>query len=308
MGKINKIYRVFKEALLNMLFLRKIVKEETFKQFQINNIRINLQNSVEIGITDSLYDGKELIVSLTSYNRRIFQVSLVLESLLEQTLKPNRIILWLDRDEFSEESDLPLTLLSLKKRGVQIEYCDNLKSYKKLIPTLERYPDSLIITADDDIIYPNDFVERLYKSYKHHPDEVNYYRGHRMKFANGELLPYNKWDIETEKATSSIYNFPTGCGGVIYTRELLDNEICKPDIFLNIASTADDVWFKAMSLKKGVKCRQVELECPFRDKFIFLDAMDDMGLANINLIGNKNDEQIQAVFSRYNLYDILKSE
>ena len=47
--------------------------------------------------------------------------------------------------------------LRQKKFGLQIEYYEeNIKSYTKLLPSLQKYPDDIIITVDDDAYYlPN---------------------------------------------------------------------------------------------------------------------------------------------------------
>ena len=80
-------------------------------------------------------DFPEIIISLTTYSLRIHNVYIALESLLNQTIKPNRIILWLAEEEFNE-ANLPISVLRLKERGVEIRFCEDYKSYKKLIPTL----------------------------------------------------------------------------------------------------------------------------------------------------------------------------
>ena len=49
-----------------------------------------------------------LIVSLTSFPARIHLVHYAIYSLLRQSLKPNRIVLWLGEDKFPDkENDLP---------------------------------------------------------------------------------------------------------------------------------------------------------------------------------------------------------
>lgn len=295
-------------AIANMIDLgihvRTEIKKEITKQLRIQEIKINARQLKEKGVIQELYNGREIIISLTTYSRRIYQVYMVVESLLEQTLKPNRIILWLDENEFTHDS-LPLNLLMLEKRGVQIEFCENVRSYKKLIPTLRKYPEAIVITADDDILYAEDFVERLYNAYKRNPQKIYFYRGHRMKVKEGKLQAYNTWDLEVKLKETSVRNFPTSGGGILFSTNLLDPEVMNVEAFTQLAPTADDVWFKAMSMKKGTQCEQIQLECPYGDKYIFLDAMDDMGLAKINQLQNQNDVQISAVFTKYDLYKKL---
>ena len=35
--------------------------------------------------------------------------------------------------------------------------------FKKLIPTINRFKEDLIITVDDDVFYPNDMIENIIK-------------------------------------------------------------------------------------------------------------------------------------------------
>lgn len=297
--------KAIKEAILNALNIRKIIDYHVSKQIKIQRIAENARTRISSGIHERHDRPKEIIVSLTTYSKRIYQVHLVIESLLEQNLQADKIILWLDKDEFKSVDELPINLRRLMQYGLEIGFCDNLRSYKKLVPTLKKYPEAIIITTDDDIIYPEDFVERLYRAYLIDSSKIYFYRGHRMKVSDDNVEAYKNWDLEVEMKQSSLFNFPTGCGGVLYTCELIDKEVLNEEVFMKIAPTADDVWFKAMTLKKGILCEQIRLESPFRDKFIFLDAMDDMGLAKYNLVQNKNDEQICAVFKKYNLIQKL---
>ena len=89
---------------------------------------------------------KEIIISLTSYPLRIHYVNDVLKSLLEQeTTLPFKIVLVLSLVEFPQQlNNLPQDLLdTLSKNSNKIEiiwYEKNIRSHKKLIPTLKKYP------------------------------------------------------------------------------------------------------------------------------------------------------------------------
>ena len=91
--------------------------------------------------------------------------------------------MWLAQSEFpGKEADLPSELLALKRDGLEIDWCENLGSYKKLIPALKKYSDVLICTADDDIAYPTDWLRQLLSSYVQHPNELNALRCHKITF------------------------------------------------------------------------------------------------------------------------------
>ena len=64
------------------------------------------------------------------------------------------------------KDDLPNSLLALEDDKFEIRWVnEDIRSYKKLIPALKNFPTDVIITADDDVIYPEDWAERLLKSY-----------------------------------------------------------------------------------------------------------------------------------------------
>ena len=121
--------------------------------------------TIPYGINQEKVRKEKVIVSLTSYGRRVGEIlPFTVISLLRQTYKPDLVLLWLD-DEHWNDGNLPFILKRLKKKGLTIRYCKDIKSYKKLIPTLEVYPDDLIITCDDDFFYRRNMVERLVAEY-----------------------------------------------------------------------------------------------------------------------------------------------
>ena len=117
-----------------------------------------------------------LIISLTSYPPRFAVLAPALKTLLSQSVKPDMVILWIADDD---EALLPNDVLRLQKKGLTIKICADLKSYKKIIPTLELCPDSFIVTADDDILYERHWLEILTSSYSN-PNEVLFRRGHTV--------------------------------------------------------------------------------------------------------------------------------
>ncbi len=89
-----------------------------------------------------------LIISLTSYPARFGKLHLTLKCLLSQSMAADKVVLWIAHQD---KAALTPAILNLQKVGLQIGYCDDLRSYKKIIPTRQNYPDSFIVTADDDL-------------------------------------------------------------------------------------------------------------------------------------------------------------
>lgn len=241
---------------------------------------------------------KKIVVSLTTYSYRIKDVYLTIESLLNQSVKPDRIILWLADDEYDMDI-IPGTLKRQISRGLEVKFCKDLKSYKKLIPTLDECPDDIIITIDDDIMYPIDFVEGLYYEYLKNPEYIYCYRA-RLIPNEKKLYDYAYW-LNTDFSEPSEKILPIGMGGVLYTADKFDKDILDENKFMTLAPKADDIWFKAMSLLKDKKCKLVQNHKPFDKRFVEIPFTQDIALCNTNLKENGNNLQIKNVFQKYNI-------
>lgn len=298
------------KKILNLLKKIKILKSNSKQDCQLEQIKINYENSI-LGLKDNEDDNLNkntgIIISLTTYNKRIYDVHLVIESLFRQTMQPKKIILWLAEDEFNE-NNIPIILKKLKQKGLEIKFCQDLKSYKKLIPTLQLYWNEPIITVDDDIIYPFDFIENLYKKYKKDAHKIYFYIGHKIKIKDKRVLSYKKWEFNYQGLEERIDTLPTGVGGILYPPNSLNKEVLNINKFMKLAPTADDIWFKAMSLLNGTYCQKIYIPEEFLNKFIRINRSQDIGLFKINVGNNKNDIQFKNVFEEYDLTEKLNHE
>jgi hypothetical protein len=249
--------------------------------------------------------GTPLIVSLTTHSSRIHDVYLTIESLFSQSRKADRIVLWLSREEFSE-ADIPATLLMQMDRGLEVQFCDkDLGPYTKFYYSLQANPDALLLTVDDDIMYPVDMIDQLYRAYVKQPDRVHCHRAHLMKTSDNTLLPYKQWDFDTKVDEASVRVFPTGVGGVLYFPGCFDPEVFNQQAFLSLAPGADDVWLKAMTLKKGVLCQKVNDKRNWIDRFVQIYGSQVVKLKTQNKKRGGNDTKLKAVFEAYDLLSKL---
>ncbi len=212
------------------------------------------------GITDKKRAVK-VIVSLTSFPARIDTVDITVRSLLLQSLKPDKIILWLAWEQFPDkENGLPDKLLELRKYGLTIRWCRDIKSYKKLLPALRRYPEDIIVTADDDVYYERHWLKRLYSGYEEAPNYVHCHRITKVYIRNNE---YKMKEGEFE-----VYPFPsylhklTGVGGVLYPPHILNQEVLDEEKCRELAPTNDDIWFWLMAVLNGAKINVVRRNLP----------------------------------------------
>lgn len=273
-------------------------------QSRIDLLNYSVLNNKEMGITEEKFVEENIIVSLTTYGKRLKQVYLTIESIMLQSVKPNKIVLWLDHSFNGKR--LPGFLYKQMDRGLEIKFCDDLRSYKKLIPALSEYPNDIIITIDDDLLYNPNLLENLIYEYINNKKTILFSRGHKIKLLkNNEIAPYNKWEKCINYLNLSTLNFPTTGGGTLFSKRFFNEEVFNETIFMDICPTADDIWFKAMSLQNGVMCKKVETISPKGEEYIENTEMQDIGLHRTNITKGANDIQIKAVFDKYNLYDRL---
>ena len=109
----------------------------------------------------------KIIISLTSWPKRIKNVATVVNSLLNQNIEPDLIELNLCIIEFPNKTkDLPKELNTLlsKNKNIEINWVEkNTGVFKKIIPTIKKYYglNYYLISVDDDIIYRKDYIELL---------------------------------------------------------------------------------------------------------------------------------------------------
>ena len=201
---------------------------------------------------------EKIIASLTSFPARIDCVEYAVKSLMLQDYKPDRIILWLSNLQFKSEKELPDTLLALKDKGLEIKFCeDDLRGHKKYFELVKNQKENeLIVTFDDDIIYPHNSISRLVKLHKKYPNAIVVNRGYEITFEkNGKLKPHKKWKLMSRygvKKPVSLILTSTG-SGILYPYDSFHNDILNVDLIKKLALSIDDLWITIMALIKGTK-------------------------------------------------------
>jgi len=168
---------------------------------------------------------KRLVVSLTSIPSRINNIAPTINSILLQDLPADRIYLNLPKVSLREKRPyvIPPFIESHPRITIVRTETDS-GPLMKILPTLEleRDPETLIVTVDDDTIYPTDMLNTLM-------------RYHRL--LPGAALGFRGWDIpKTGRYLDSrtIYgsrirtprrvDILTGVSGVLYQRRFFDDD------------------------------------------------------------------------------------
>ncbi len=235
----------------------------------------------------------QLVVSLTSYPPRFNTLDLTLHCLLRQTVKADHTILWLAHSDFSS---LPKNILDLQSVGLEIRTTDDLKSYKKILPALDAFPDAFICTADDDIYYCASWLEELLGGVSIKDGVATCHRAHEIVFdEQGKFRPYNNWLYDTHFRGKSQNLFPTGGAGVLYPPGLLTHTTQDRMAIFSLCPHADDIWVYWMARRNGITYMTVGRR---RDLISWRGSQNE-ALWRRNSLPNGNDEQIRKMAERY---------
>lgn len=108
-----------------------------------------------------------IIVSFTSWTKRIGQAKATVDSIINQTRKPERIELNLDVENFPNGfQDTPDWVKEYTEKYENFYVYFNLKDlkvYSKLVPTIVRHAGEqyILVTLDDDVTYPEKYLEEI---------------------------------------------------------------------------------------------------------------------------------------------------
>ena len=238
------------------------------------------------------YLDKKITVSLSAKRNRFLTLHFVLKSIFNQSFHPDEIILWIEK---KDQKHIPKRILKFKKIGLKIFFCNNLKSYNKIIHTLRIRKKNYIITFDDDIIYNKDSIKSLLSKAKKFKGKIIANRVHRIKLKNNDPIKYKDWIWNSQNKAVHRLNFQTGVYGVLYPPNSFHKDVCKNKIFQKLSPTADDLWLYWMVRlnKKFIVWSE------FKKRNTEVINFDDNDLRKINIFNKNNDNQIKNLIKYY---------
>ena len=203
-------------------------------------------------------------VSLTSIFQNQHILVLTVVSIINQTVKPNKIFLYLSEEKYLLDNGFPNKTITYTKLNdllksnnlIEVRWVKNTGSYRKLLPLLKEKwdEDCIIITIDDDTYYNTDLIESMLKVHKSNSNCIIGSRGFTPKFNDFKNFSYHQ---RQKKQSLSLYNFLTGKGGIFYKPSFFHNTgdlIFNEKIFLKTNPTQDDIWFYVVRILNNVPC------------------------------------------------------
>lgn len=250
---------------------------------------------------------KDVIITLTSFPARINSVWMVIDSIFNQSVLPEKICLYLSKDEFPLlEKELPVKLLQQQSGGLKIVFLEgNIRSHKKYYSAFQEYGDKIVITIDDDLYYRSDMIANLLTLHKEYPNAICCSNASFISNLNGF---YNEWKRLEVKTGPSQNVLAIGFGGVLYPAPyLLKKDIFDKESIMKLAPTADDLWLKAFSIMSGIDT----VVGGYRAAPCTLSGTSSSALRNINTAKagiSQNDIQWNNIISNYNFFKLIANK
>ncbi len=246
---------------------------------------------------------EEIVVSLTSFPAAIEYAILAVKSILRGNLLPDKLILYLTFDQF-KQCGIPEELKRLEEENEIFEIRDypvDIRSYRKLIPALKDFPESIIVTVDDDVDYDKDMLKDLLEMHVKYPKAII---ANRAKVAD-PAMPYRKWkklrwyDFLGERIKIDPHIIQTGVGGVLYPPHSLNPEMMDENLFVKLAPTTDDIWFWAAAISNGTTIIPMPFGRHNKPKEVGKPRSLSLKTVNFKDGTSRNDDALKAILDYY---------
>ncbi|GHU58690.1 hypothetical protein FACS1894133_3920 [Clostridia bacterium] len=257
---------------------------------------------------------KHIIVSFASMPARVEAAVYVADAMLRQTVRPDMVLLWLTQAEYDEafaDGRYKYEYEVLKQRGLTVRICeDNIRPHKKYYYTMREFPDSYVITVDDDAFYGTRLIETLLNSVSKYPDAISaMWLLDMLPDGNADTVtkipPYATWHkylVDIGKPPSHSYCI-LGVGGTVFPPGCLDPRVFNINSIRKRAITCDDIWLTAMAILRGTKriCAAPDFQ------FVNIPGSLTTALAFTNERGT-NDEAVRLVFNKFDVCKALNEQ
>lgn len=274
----NPTYKAMKNIIKGSIerILCKCATSARYAVWPLETLYENGNSPRTVGV-DSVNIGTAPIVSLTTISSRVDRVSHTIDRIARQSLSPHSINLYISEDPYLLDQGVRRGDESLRRiadMGANIYLTSNIGPYRKQYPLLQQLrsanasPETLIVTMDDDVLYPSDILAQLVNK-AHLEDAVVAHRGREVAFDGRRLKPYNEFKAVTSK--KSLYNIGLGKNGVAYR---LKHFPTNPAEYIGpwLAPTADDIWCKWVTVLRCVPTIILEPRAMYDPRFDFIES------------------------------------
>lgn len=282
---------VFLHRVQQMLFPEKIGKklnQEAENEF--SNLKSNQLNQIS--------RDKRIIISLTTIPSRFEKIKLVVTRMMNQTVRPDKIIVYLDENQ-KERFVFNNELKKLVDFGLEIRFVKDIGPHTKYYYSLQEFSDDIVITVDDDIIYSHKMIETLINSYKKFPKHISANIVTNFFFEGKNLAPSIKWRQKFRYGIGNEYSIAYGVGGILYPPHVMPEEAFDEKKIRDLCLYQDDLWLKAIENKNDIKVVKASKGDKLFDYFVTVDGSQVISLRSEN---DENDRNVRYLNSLLPIY------
>lgn len=288
--------------------IQKIINHINWRKNQlIKPFRYKKLEKMKVQPLDQRKGERKVIVSMTSYKKRLSSLHICVKSIFLQSVRPDKIILYLHEDD---KKYITRELYNLERYGLEIRIVDDdLKPHKKYFFSMLEFPNDIIITIDDDAMYSPKLIENLLKTHYKYPNDIVAARGRMIQFdtLGREFRPYDEWRLNTTENVPSMNLLATGVGGVLYPPKILDYSTLLNKKELKKYIETDDLWLKAVEIMSGVPTVLCSKKVDMNR--IDIEEVQKEGLFNTNTGKfGKNDKNWHLLVEQFNLVSLMLSK
>ena len=240
--------------------------------------------------------GPRVVISLTTIPSRIGRIHPALNSLLLQTRPADAIYLHVPRVSLREGQGYTVPKAVSRHPRITVHRTVNdLGPVMKLLPTLELEPDpgTLIITVDDDAVYPRDMVETLLAYHRVLPESALGFRGWDIPRSGRYRETHTRYAGEARRPRR--VDVLTGVSGVLYLRGHFGADVYSTHGLPAEAFFVDDLRIQGYLRRRGVD-RHIVPHPVGEPLCRYLLPSRSNPLWRINRGGRNNQAMIDALF------------
>lgn len=197
---------------------------------------------------------KKIILSMATMPCRKKRLEENLPAILGQSYHFDMLVLNVNSPELTDDDMEWYYNLAKQDERIIVNKADaKWRSCNKLLPTLQKYPEDVIITIDDDIYYPVDCVKYLVEEYKKNQDCIIAHEIQPLNFLDNGFITYH-FTVDCKLLQKEWGKYLSNC--TLFPPHVFDGT----DLFdydkmmLCVNGIHDELWFWAMSTINKVQC------------------------------------------------------
>ncbi len=241
-----------------------------------------------------------IVVTLSTLPSRIGKIFPALNSLLDQTVVPDRIFIALP--PFSRREQRPYNVPEGLRNHPVVTLFPAERDWgpvTKLIPVLRHFensPETLILAVDDDNVYPQTFLETFLRFAQTLP-------GAALSLRGWPIPPSRRWKESREIKGTQIHapietDVITGCGGILvrprfFDWEFFDYAPAPPEAFC-----VDDLWVSGHLARRRIP----KYVLPFSGPFVYLPSWATLMGPALDRDENRSGKNNDAIIDYFGAY------